>query len=165
VKVSLIVAVADNGVIGRAGTLPWHLPADLARFKRLTTGHHLVVGRRTWESIGRPLPGRRMIVVTRAPERLDLPDGVVALRTLAEALASARSAGEDEAFVGGGAALYAEALPLADRLYLTRVHANVEGDAFFPGFDLADWCETSREEIAADERNAIATTCVVLDRR
>ena len=163
-RISLIVAAAENGVIGRDGALPWHLPADLARFKRLTTGHHLVVGRRTWTSIGRPLPGRRIVVVSRAPESLALPEGVVAVRSLADALARARSTGDDEVFVGGGAALYAEALPIADRLYLTRVHANVGGDARLPAIDLGSWRELSREELPADERNAIATTFVVLDR-
>jgi dihydrofolate reductase len=164
VRVSLIVAVAKNGVIGRAGGLPWHLATDLARFKRLTMGHHLIVGRRTWESIGRALPGRRMVVVTRAPERLALPAGVPAAPSLEAALELARAAGDDEAFVAGGAALYVAAVPLADRVYLTRVLAPVEGDAFFPEVDLVRWREVAREEVPAGERDDFATTFVVVDR-
>jgi dihydrofolate reductase len=163
-KVSLIVAVADRGVIGRGGALPWHLPKDLARFKRLTMGHHLIVGRRTWEAIGRALPGRRMVVVTRHPARLALPEGVWAAGSLDEALQIARAAGDEEAFVAGGAELYRDALPRADRIYLTRVHAEVTGDTFLPQVDLADWTEVEREELAADEKNASATTFSVLDR-
>jgi dihydrofolate reductase len=163
-RLSLIAAMAEGGVIGRGGGLPWHLPADLARFKRLTMGHHLIVGRRTWESIGRALPGRRMVVVSRAPERLGLPAEVGGARTLDEAVEVARAAGDEEAFVGGGAGLFREALPRADRLYLTRVHAAVEGDTFFPPLDLDGWREVEREERAADERNAYPTTFVVLDR-
>jgi dihydrofolate reductase len=161
-RVSLIAAVASNGVIGRDGGLPWHLPADLARFKALTMGHHLVVGRRTWESIGRPLPGRRMVVVSGgAPE---LPPGVQRAGSLAGALALAARAGEEEVFVGGGAALFAEALPLADRLYLTRVLAEVPGDVHLPPIDEARWRETSREHHPADERHAYPFVFVTLER-
>jgi dihydrofolate reductase len=163
-RVALIVAAAEGGVIGRDGGLPWHLPADLGRFKRLTTGHHLVVGRRTWESIGRPLAGRRIVVVSRHPERLALPAGVQAAGSLEEALRLAATTGDEEAFVAGGASLYREALPGAGRLYLTRVHAAVEGDTFFPPLDLAQWRVVEREELAADERNAHATTFLILDR-
>jgi len=163
-RVALIVAAAEGGVIGRGGGLPWHLPADLARFKRLTMGHHLLVGRRTWESIGRPLAGRRMVVVSRHPEALALPAGVQAVASLEEALRLAATAGDDEAFVAGGASLYREALPRADRLYLTRVHAAVEGDTFLPPLDLSQWRAVEREELAADERNAYPTTFLVLDR-
>jgi dihydrofolate reductase len=165
VKVALVAAVADNGVIGRDGDLPWHLPADLARFKRLTMGHHLVLGRRTWSSIGRALPGRAMVVVSRDPAALGLPAGVAGATSLGAALAIARAAGDDEAFVAGGAALYREALPGADRLYLTRVHAQVEGDTVFPAFDLGEWKELAREELPADARNAYATTLLALERR
>ncbi len=163
-KLSLIVAVASGGVIGRAGALPWHLPNDLARFKRLTMGHHLIVGRRTWEAIGRALPGRRMVVVTHEPAPLALPEGVRAVGSLDEAFATAETAGDDEAFVAGGAEIYRESLPRADRIYLTRVHAEVTGDTFFPPLDLADWREVEREEVSADEKNAYATTFSVLDR-
>jgi dihydrofolate reductase len=162
-KVALVAAVDEDGVIGRAGELPWHLPADLARFRRLTTGHHLIVGRRTWESIGRPLPGRRMVVVSRgAPP---LPDGVARATSLAAALDLARLAGETEVMVGGGGEIYRAALPLADRVYLTRVHARVGGDTCFPTLDPREWREVSREDMAADDRNAHATTFLVLERR
>ena len=160
-KVSLIAAVARNGVIGREGGLPWHLPADLARFKALTMGHHLLVGRRTWESIGRPLPGRRMVVVSRG--RPELPEGVAVARSLDEALALAVAAGEDEAFVGGGAALFAEALPRADRLYLTRVLADVPGDVLLPEIDETRWREVAREHHPADARHEHAFVFVTLE--
>jgi dihydrofolate reductase len=132
---SLIVAMADNGVIGREGRLPWHLSADLKRFKHLTMGHAIVMGRRTYESIGRPLPGRRSIVVSR--NAAFRPAGVEVADSLDKALRLA--AGDDEIFVIGGASLYREALARAERLYVTRVHAAVPGDTFFPPFDPADW--------------------------
>lgn len=163
-RVSLIVAVASGGVIGRAGALPWHLPKDLARFKRLTMGHHLIVGRRTWETIGRALPGRRMLVVTHEPTRLVLPEDVRAVGSLDDALAAAQAAGDDEAFVAGGAEIYREALPRADRLYITRVHADVTGDTFFPPLEPADWREVECEQAPADDKNAYATTFSVFDR-
>ncbi|HEV8581434.1 MAG TPA: dihydrofolate reductase [Thermoanaerobaculia bacterium] len=163
-RVSLIVAVADNGVIGRGGGLPWHLSADLQRFKRLTMGHTLIVGRRTWESIGRALPGRRMLVVSGQPAALALPPGVRGMGSLEEALADAAAAGDEEVFVGGGAELFAAALPRADRLYLTQVHAAVAGDTRLPPLDLAGWREVERVEVPADDRNEHATTYRLLDR-
>jgi dihydrofolate reductase len=163
-RVSLIVAMAEGGVIGRAGVLPWHLPTDLARFKRLTMDHHLIVGRRTWESIGRALPGRRMLVVSRQAESLELPAGVRGVTSVDEALATAAAAGDDEAFVAGGARIYREALPHADRLYVTWVRAEVTGDTFFPAVDPADWHEVAREEVAADGRNPHPTSFAIYDR-
>jgi len=142
--VALIAAVAANGIIGRDNRLPWRLPADLLRFKELTLGHALVMGRRTYESIGRPLPGRVTVVLTRAPAFS--PPGVLVARSLDEALATAAGAAPGELFVAGGAEVYAQALPRADRLYLTRVEAAVEGDARFPDFDRALW------RLAAEER-------------
>lgn len=162
-RVSLVVAVAENGVIGRGGDLPWRLPEDLRRFKRLTMGHHLVVGRKTWESIGRPLPGRKMIVVSRgAPE---LPDGVALAASVDEALEAARAAGDDEVFVAGGGEIYRLALPLADRIYLTRVEGDVEGDVCFAPLKPAEWTLVSSETLPADERHAHAHRFEVLDRR
>ena len=152
-RISIIVAVAENGVIGRGGQLPWHLSADLQRFKRLTMGHTIIMGRRTWESIGRALPGRRTVVVTRQPNyRID-DAGVAVAAKLDEALQIAEAAGDSEAFIVGGAALYLEALPRADRLYLTRVHAQVEGDTYFPKFDHAEWRQVSSEHRADDTKN------------
>jgi dihydrofolate reductase len=163
VVVSIIAAVAANGVIGRDGDLPWRLPTDLRFFKRVTMGHHLVMGRKTWESIGRPLPGRTIVVLTRDP-RLEIP-GVEVVHELPEALALAQAAGDAEAFVIGGAAVFARALPLADRLYLTRVYADVEGDVCFPAFDEHQWVEVAREEHAADDRHAFAFAICTLERR
>jgi dihydrofolate reductase len=162
VRVSLIAAVAGNGVIGREGGLPWHLPADLARFQKLTLGHHLIVGRRTWESIGRPLSGRRMVVVSE--RGLGLPDEVALAHSLEEALALAARAGEDEVFVGGGARLYREALPLADRLYLTRVSAEVAGDVTFPELEPSAWRVVAREDHPADDRHAYPFAFLTLER-
>jgi dihydrofolate reductase len=156
VKVSLLAAVARNGVIGRDGSLPWRLPKDLARVKRLTTGHCVLMGRRTFESIGRPLPGRINVVITR--DRTFSPPGVVVAHGLEDALAVARQRGETEAFVLGGEAIYAAALPGADRLYLTRVEAEPEGDARFPGLREAlasgRWKLVREEAHPADERHA-----------
>ena len=161
-RVSLIVAAADNGVIGRAGGLPWRLPADLRRFKALTMSHHLVIGRKTWDSIGRPLPGRTMSVVTRrAP---DLPVEVTARPSLGAALEAARAAGGTECFVAGGGEIYRQALPLADRIYLTRVHAHPPGDVRFPDLDPSEWIERERQEGRVDEANPLPHTFLVYDR-
>ena len=134
---SLIVAAAENGVIGVDNRLPWRLPADLARFKRLTMGHHLIMGRRTYESIGRPLPGRITVVLTRTAG-IDVENVQVA-RSLDEAFAQAASRGDDEPFVCGGAEVYTQALPLCDRCYLTVIERQYTGDAIFPGLDAAAW--------------------------
>lgn len=155
-RVTLIAAIADNGVIGHGNDLPWHLPADLRRFKRLTMGHHLILGRKTFDSIGRALPGRRMLVLSRGRPRL--PEGVHHAATFESALERARQAGDDEAFVAGGAEIYRLALPRADRLQLTRVHAEVEGDVRFPEVDWSAWERLAAEEHAADERHAAAFT-------
>lgn len=162
-RVSLIAAVAENGVIGRDGALPWHLPDDLKRFRALTTGHHVVMGRRTHESIGRALPGRANLVLSRDPGYRAV--GCRVVRSLDEALDVARAAGDEEAFVIGGAAVYASALAVADRIYLTRVAAHLEGDVRFPDFDAAVWHERSRERHAADDRHAHPFALCVLDRR
>jgi dihydrofolate reductase len=148
--VALIAAVAENGVIGREGKLPWHLPVDLKRFQRLTTGHHLIVGRATWESIGRPFADRVFVVVTRTPGE-ERP-GVVFVRSLDEGLARARAAGDDLPFVGGGHGIFREALErdLVDRVHLTRIHRAYEGDARFPAFDERRWRVVAREAHAAD---------------
>jgi dihydrofolate reductase len=137
VGLTLIVAVAENGIIGNQGKIPWHIPDDLKRFKRLTMGHPIVMGRKTWESIGRPLPGRENVVVTRQ-ESYHAP-GAVVVRSLAAALV-----GRTDAFVIGGSEIYKEALPLADRIELTRVHASYDGDASFPRLG-SEWREISKE--------------------
>ncbi|MCA9258020.1 MAG: dihydrofolate reductase [Planctomycetales bacterium] len=151
---AVVVAVARNQVIGKGGDLPWRLPADLQGFKRITMGGCLIMGRRTWESIGRPLPGRRSLVVTRTPDYATGFDEVPTAASLDEAIDAANACSNGaEAFVIGGAALYAEALSKADRLYLTRVDAEVEGDVFFPDVDFADWVLCESESRGPDERN------------
>jgi dihydrofolate reductase len=158
--ISLIVAVARNGVIGRKGDLPWHLPKDLRRFKALTMGHHLVVGRKTWQEVGRPLPGRVMVVVTRDPGYR--PDGVIVVHSLEEALQVAQ--GDDEVFIAGGGEIYRQALPLVDRMYVTRIHAEVAGDTTFPEVDLTAWRLVERADLEADEKHEYPFTFEVYDR-
>ena len=159
--VALVAAVAENGVIGREGGLPWHLPDDLRWFKRLTTGHMLILGRRTFESLNQPLPGRRLIVVTRNPT-FDA-DGAMIARSLDDALALA--ADEEEVFVAGGAAVYRAALSRADRLFITRVHATVEGDVFFPEVDWSQWTLVEEHFHPADARHQHAFTIRRYERR
>lgn len=132
---SLIVAHADNQVIGHNNQLPWHLPEDLKRFKQLTMGHHIIMGRKTYESLGRLLPGRTTVIVTRDTEYK--VEGAKVVHSLSEALHAC--AGDDEPFLIGGAEMYAHGLPHVTRLYITRVNANVEGDAFFPAIEMQDW--------------------------
>lgn len=164
-RLSLIAAVARNGTIGRDGGLPWHLGADLERFKQLTTGHAVLMGRRTWESIGRrPLTRRFNIILSSRPE-LDLPEGVAHARSLDEGLAIAAVAGYDELFVLGGASLYADALRRADRLHLTEIDADVEGDVFFPGFERGAFEVAEEETVPADERNDYPSTYRLYVRR
>lgn len=158
--VSLVAAVAENGVIGRAGGLPWHLPDDLRWFKQLTMGHVVVIGRRTYESVGRPLPGRRWIVLSRDPGFR--PTGAETAPDLGAALGRA---GAGETFVAGGATVYQAALPLADRIYLTVVHADVAGDTRFPPVNLDDWTLVNERSHSADERHAHAFTFRTYERR
>lgn len=158
---SILVAVAENGVIGREGRLPWRLPEDLRRFKRLTLGHAIVMGRRTCASIGRALPGRRSIVLSR--DARFAPAGMEVARSLDAALAAC--AGEDEVFVIGGESLFREALPRADRLYLTRVHADLPGDVHFPALDEASWRLVASEPHPADSDHAHAFTFLTYHRR
>ena len=157
--VSLVVAVSRNGVIGKDGGLPWRLPDDLARFKALTMGRAIVMGRVTYESIGRALPGRQNIVISRKP--FSAP-GCIGAESLTDALA--RVERRDECFVIGGAQIYAAALPIATRIHLTEVDADVEGDVRFPTFDRSGWRETMREAHAADSRHAHAFAFVTLEK-
>lgn len=164
-EIALVVAMADNGVIGRGGDLPWRLPEDLKYFRAVTMGKPIVMGRRTYESIGRPLPGRANIVVTRNPAFE--AEGVDVVATLDEALLVAeRRAGEagvGEIMIIGGAEIYRAVLPRADRIYLTEVHDAVEGDTVFPAFDRDAWREASREDRTAE--GGIAISFVVLERK
>lgn len=163
-RVALIAAVARNGVIGRDGDLPWHLPRDLAWFRRKTWGRHVLLGRKTWESFGRPLVGRTLIAITRDPSYEVNAAGVLVAHSLQDALDVARRAGETEALVAGGAEIYRQALPQADRFYLTEVDAEPPGDTYFPDWDRAPWTETDRDEHPADSRHAHASRFLVLDR-
>jgi dihydrofolate reductase len=163
-KVSLIAAVARNGTIGIANRLPWRLPADLRRFKALTLGHHLVMGRKTFESVG-ALPGRVTIVVSRRGLGPTPPAGVRVASSVPEALDLARRAGETEAFVAGGAEIYAAALDFADRIYLTRIDRSFAGDATFPEIDAEEWEEVESQRCEPDDRNPHRYTFVRLERR
>ena len=158
-KITLIAAIAENRVIGRAGALPWHLPDDLRRFKRRTVGHAVVMGRRTFESLGGPLPDRRAIVITRRSDLI--ARGATVAHSLDDALETARGWNEREVFILGGAEIYALALPLADRLELTVVHADFDGDTFFPELDLAAWTliEDDRHEADEHHRHAFSVRC------
>ncbi|OQX31927.1 MAG: dihydrofolate reductase [Candidatus Sedimenticola endophacoides] len=157
---SIIAAMAENRVIGIENRLPWRLPADLQHFKALTMGKPMVMGRKTWESLPGLLPGRRHIVVTANPAYR--AEGCTLVRSVEEALAAA--GGVPEVMIVGGAALYAQTLPLARRLYLTLVEARIEGDAFFPEYDPVQWIEVARERHPADPRNPHAHTFLTLER-
>jgi len=157
-RVSLLVAMARNRVIGAQGRLPWHIPADLKRFKALTMGHHIVMGRKTFESIGRLLPGRTTVILTRQPA-YRVP-GAIVVRSLDEALEECH--GDDEIFVIGGGELYREALPRADRIYLTEVDGEFAGDTYFPQLDRNQWQERDSEVLSDEAPRAVLR---VLDRR
>jgi dihydrofolate reductase len=158
---SLVVAASSNNVIGRDGGLPWHLPDDLRHFKRLTTGKPVIMGRNTFESIGRPLPDRRNIVMTRDPGYV--ADGCEVVSSVGDAVDLV--AGEPEAMIIGGGQVYRDFLPLADRIYLTRVQAEVEGDTFFPEIDETTWRMVSSEHHAADARHQHEFDMIVFERR
>lgn len=164
---ALVVAVSENGVIGAGGGLPWRLPSDLKRFRAITWGKPLLMGRRTFDSIGRPLPGRTSVVVSADPAFVP-PEGVLRGATLEEALACADAAadamGADEIMVIGGERVFRETLPIASTLHLTEVHAAPEGDVFFPAFDRARWREVGREGPLKGEKDAASFTYVTLVR-
>lgn len=159
--ISAIVAVSDNNVIGRDGHLPWHLSADLKRFKAITTGHSIILGRKNYDDIGRPLPNRTNYVLTRNRE-FSAP-GCIVCASLEAALEAARAAKETECFIIGGAAVYREAMPLVKKLYLTKVLSNVDGDVFFPNWG-ENWHMVSEELYPADEKNDFPTAFQVWER-
>lgn len=168
--ISLIAALAENRVIGRDNALPWRLPNDLKYFRAVTIGKPVIMGRKTWESLGRPLPGRTNIVITRQSGYVPAGsnESVRVVASLQEALALADSVaqrdGVDESVVIGGAEIYSQALPLCHRLYLTEVHAVVDGDAYFPVVDFSQWQETKRERHAASGGNPFDYSFVVYER-
>ncbi len=159
----MIAALAANGVIGRNNDLPWHLSTDLKRLKQLTMGHHMIMGRKTYDSIGRPLPGRIFIVITGNPEFR--AEGIQVTHSLEDAIRIAAEAGDPEPFIAGGAVVFEQAIHRADRMYLTRVHADVEGDTYFPEFDdVTEWRLTDSEHFEADEKNDYPFSFLTYDR-
>ncbi|MGX2028634.1 MULTISPECIES: dihydrofolate reductase [Methylocaldum] len=159
-KISLIVAMGENRVIGVDNRMPWHLSADLKRFKQITMGKPLVMGRRTHESIGRPLPGRKNIVLTS--DRAYVAPGCVVVHTLRDALGEADA---DEVMVIGGSSLYETLLPKADRLYLTLIHREFVGDTFFPEFEWKEWSEIERLDVTDDPDSGLSYSFLVLERK
>lgn len=163
--ISLIAALTRNRVIGKNNDLPWHLPDDMKYFMQTTKGHYVIMGRRNYESIPakyRPLPDRTNIVVTRQAH-FHAP-GCIVVHSLSEGLDTAAKSGEHEVFIIGGAQIYREALPLAQRLYLTEIHAELDGDTFFPELNLSEWKEISRQHHPADNRHQFAFDFVIYDR-
>lgn len=159
-RISVIAALAKNRVIGIENRLPWRLPEDLAHFKALTLGHPILMGRKTFESLGRPLPGRTNIVITRNPDYAS--DGCLVAGSIPAAIALCQDA--DEVFFIGGAELYAQAIPLADRLYLTEVDIDAEGDAWFPDYDRSAFSEISRASHTGEKGDALTFDFVVYAR-
>ncbi len=166
-KLSLICAMAENRVIGRNNSLPWHLSEDLKYFKAVTMGHCIIMGRKTWESIGRPLPGRTSVVITTNPDYQ--AEGARVVHSLDEAIKLAESIsvidGTEEAFIIGGAGLYAAALPRAQRFHLTRVHAEVEGDTYLQEFDEDEWQEVQRTDYSRNDANPYDYSICLLERK
>jgi dihydrofolate reductase len=160
---SIIVAIDQNNGIGYQNRLPWRLPAELKLFTSFTMGHHLIMGRKTFESIGKPLSGRVTIVVTRNPDYQ--VEGCLIAHSLNAAFALAEANGESEVFICGGSEIYREALQAADRLYLTRVHAEFQVDTFFPEFDITSWAETRADFCPSDENNPYPFTLTIYERR
>ncbi|MEE8197635.1 MAG: dihydrofolate reductase [Acidiferrobacterales bacterium] len=159
-RICLIVAMAENRVIGANNALPWRLPADFRHFRALTTGHHVLMGRRTWESLGKCLPHRTNVILTSKPHYPAA--GAIVVPSIDAALATVY--GDREVFVIGGASLYAQLLPRAHRLYLTLVHARIPGDARFPEFDWNEWIELDRERYEADDRHPYPFSFITLER-
>jgi len=160
-RISLLVAMAKNRIIGVNNTLPWRLPADLRHFKALTMGHHIVMGRKTYESIGKPLPGRTSVVVTRNANYKT--PGVIVANSLEAAIAACGN--DEEIFIIGGAELYRQAIDFAGRIYLTEIDAEISGDAYFTNFDNHLWQEVERVSHMPDENNAHPYHFVVYDRQ
>lgn len=159
--IAIVVAIAENNAIGKDNQLLWHLPADLKHFKQITTGHTIIMGRKTYDSIGKPLPNRRNIVISRATG-LQIP-GVEVTGSVADALALCSN--EAEVFIIGGAEIYKSTLDITDRIYLTKVHQHYEADAFFPEINTGQWSESDVENHLPDEKNKVAYTFSTLSRK
>jgi len=162
-RISLIVAASENNVIGRDNTLPWDLPDDLQFFREKTEGHPIILGRKNYESIGRPLPNRTNIIVSRQ-EGLEI-EGCTVFTSIEEAIDWAKQIDDGEAFVIGGGQIYKLALPMADRVYLTRVHEEIEGDVLFPELPEDEWEEVERTEHSKDNRHAYEFSFITYDRK
>ncbi|MDG1708699.1 MAG: dihydrofolate reductase [Emcibacteraceae bacterium] len=166
IKVSLIVAAAENGIIGKDNDMPWKISSDLKYFKKVTLYKPVIMGRKTYDSIGKPLPDRPNIVITR--DTTFTREGVITAHTLEMALdvasSMAEAVGQREVMIIGGAQIYALSLPIADRLYLTRIHAEIEGDTSFPDLDEKEWLEYSREDHEKGEKDSHDYSFIVLDR-
>ena len=160
--ISLIVAVAENNVIGKDNKLPWHLPADLKYFKQTSAGHPVIMGRGTFESLGKPLPGRTNIIITR--QQHYKADGCIITDSLETAIAFARETGTDEAFILGGGDIFRQSMFLAHRIYLTRIFHNFEGDTFFPELNAVDWKLISEKLQSPDEKNKYSFSFQVFER-
>lgn len=160
---SIIVALDQNNGIGYQNRMPWHLPAELKRFKALTMGHHLIMGRKTFESIGRPLPGRTTIIVTR--NQRYQAEGCLVSHSVSEALRLAETRGESEVFICGGETIYRKSIPGANRLYITRIHAKFQTDTFFPDFDVSLWQEIDTDFSPVDEKNPYPFTFSIYERK
>ncbi len=161
--ISIIVAMDEKGGIGINDRLPWHLPDDLKRFKNLTMGHYLIIGRKTYESIGKTLPGRKIVVLTRGHE-IKAGSEIESAENLDQALQLAKSRGESEVFIGGGKEIFQLALPCTDQMYLTIVHTISNADVFFPQCDWTEWVEVERQEHDADVKHAFSFTFKILKR-
>lgn len=159
---SLIVAMDESGGIGREGKIPWHLSGDLKRFKALTMGHHLIMGRKTFESIGQPLPGRTNVIITRDIDYQQ--EGCLVVHSLHEAMALAEQRGERDAFIIGGGEIFAQAFSRADRFYLTRIHADTGADVFFPKIRDNDWQVVYQETFPAGKDDQYPSTFMILSR-
>lgn len=162
-KISIIVAVAENNVIGVKNKLPWYLPADLKRFKKITMRHHIIMGRKTFESIGKPLPGRTNIIMTRN-KNLKIKGSIV-VNSLSDAFKTAKENGETEVFVIGGAEIFRKALTKANKIYMTKVKAKIKGDVFFPKINFKDWRLVSREKHPPDSKNPYSYEFLVLEKK
>jgi dihydrofolate reductase len=158
--ISIIAAMDENRLIGSNNDLPWHLPADLQRVKQLTTGHSIILGRKNYESIGRPLPGRKNIVITRNPG-FEAP-GCVVVNSIEAALEAAAG---DDVFIFGGARIYEQMFDLAERMYLTKIHATFKGDTWFPEYDSTDWQEIEHQDFNADQKNPYDYSFITLEKK
>ena len=158
--ISIIVAIGENNAIGKNNQLLWHLPADLKHFRVITSGHTIIMGRKTFDSVGKPLPKRRNIVITRQDIRIE---GCEVVKSIDDAFALCQ--GEDEVFIGGGAEIYRQAMGKTDRIYLTIVHQAFDADTFFPEIDYQEWVETAHENYPADEKNNIPYSFITLERK